>query len=341
MGDRIEIIRRRTLYAVFGFIMGVSAPLIWILIRLIFFPNPEQTIWVQIISDITKDSYNLALYGYMGFGTAVTMSTLGYFIGRATDELYQRTIELNAIHHDVAAQKEIFETQYKRLSTNIKSIHQINSRIQKSLDVQQVLSLCSEGLHDILGYERVNILMANSMRSHLYFFSAKGDDKGDSKGVTLPLDERGGVIFKCFNEKRLFLIDDIRKYPLDYQVQSPYDSIKQIRSRSFMLCPIVVKGESIGLFGIDNKFSQQALDETDLDTLKLFADQVALSITRINLLHAIDTLTTELEKTSLELLQNRESYYRHVLDLQTSVDSLTEKYCQYRVCIGRRHGIGG
>jgi methyl-accepting chemotaxis protein len=260
----------------------------------------------------------------MGFGTAVTMSTLGYFIGRATDELYQRTIELNAIHHDVAAQKEIFETQYKRLSTNIKSIHQINSRIQKSLDVQQVLSLCSEGLHDILGYERVNILMANSMRSHLYFFSAKGDDKGDSKGVTLPLDERGGVIFKCFNEKRLFLIDDIRKYPLDYQVQSPYDSIKQIRSRSFMLCPIVVKGESIGLFGIDNKFSQQALDETDLDTLKLFADQVALSITRINLLHAIDTLTTELEKTSLELLQNRESYYRHVLDLQTSVDSLTE-----------------
>lgn len=316
--------KRRILYAAIGFIMGVSAPLIWIMIRLIFFPVPEQTLWVQIISDITKDSYNLALYGYMGFGTAVTMSSLGYFIGKAADELYQRTEELNSMHHEAAAQKENFEAQYKRLGINIKSIHQINSRILKSLNVKEVLSLCSEGLHEILGYERVNILMADDMRSHLFFFSATGDAEIDTPGVKLPLDERGGVIFKCFKEKKLYLIDDIKKYPTDFQVQSPYDSIKQLRSRSFMLCPIVVKGESIGLFGIDNKFSQQALDETDLDTLKLFSDQVALSITRINLLHAIDTLTRELEKTSLELLQNRESHYRHVLDLQASVDSLTE-----------------
>jgi methyl-accepting chemotaxis protein len=320
----MEKIKRRILYAAIGFIMGVSAPLIWIVIRLIFFPNSEQTLWVQIISDITKDSYNLALYGYMCFGTAVTMSSLGYFIGRATDDLYQRTDELNSLHHEVAAQKEIFENQYKMLDANIKSIHQINSRIQKSLDVQEVLSLCCEGLHEILGYERVNILMADDMRSYLYFFSSTGDEEFDPTGVTLPLDERGGVIFKCFNEKKLYLIDDIGKYPHDFQVKSPYDSIKQIRSRSFMLCPVVVKGESIGLFGIDNKFSQRTLNETDIDTLKLFADQVALSITRINLLHAIDTLTSELEKTSLELLQNRESYYRHVRDLQAAIESLAE-----------------
>jgi methyl-accepting chemotaxis protein len=91
-----------------------------------------------------------------------------------------------------------------------------------------------------------------------------------------------------------------------------------------MLCPVVVKGESIGLFGIDNKFSKRALNETDIDTLKLFADQVAFVITRINLLDAIGTLTRELEKTSTELLKNREIYYRNVLNLQASVDSLAE-----------------
>jgi methyl-accepting chemotaxis protein len=320
----MERINRRILYAAIGFVMGVSAPLIWIVIRIVFFANPEQSLWVQIISDITRNSYNMALYGYMGFGTAMTMSSLGFFIGKGTDELYQRTEELDFLHHEVAAQKETLETQYKMLDTNIKSIHQINSRIQKSLEVQEVLSLCSEGLHFILGYERVNILMADEMRSHLYFFSATGDEGFDPTGVTLPLDERGGVIFKCFNEKKLYLIDDIGKYPAEFQVQPPYDSIKQIRSRSFMLCPVVVKGLSIGLFGIDNKFTQRALNETDIDTLKIFADQVALAITRINLLHAIDTLTRELEKTSTELLKNRDSYYRNVLNLQAAVDSLAE-----------------
>jgi methyl-accepting chemotaxis protein len=324
----MESISRRMLYAVIGFAMGISAPLIWIVIRLVFFPNPEQSLWAQIISDITRDPSNVALYTYMGFGTAVTISSLGYFIGKTTDELYQRTGELDALRDQVAAQKETFENRYEVLDTNIKHIHHISSMIQKSLNVQEVLSLCSKALHDILGYERVNILMADDTRSHLYFFSSTGfsseEEKFDLTGVTLPLDERGGVIYKCFNEKNLYLIDDIRKYPTDFQVQPPYDSIKQIRSRSFMLCPVVVKGESIGLFGIDNKFSKRALNETDIDTLKLFADQVAFVITRINLLHGIDTLTRELEKTTTELLKNRGSYDRNVLNLQAAVDSLAE-----------------
>ena len=126
------------------------------------------------------------------------------------------------------------------------------------------------------------------------------DDRGrgfDPAGVTLPLDERSGVIYKCFSEKKAYLIDDLGKYPADFRVQPPYDSIKPIRSRSFILCPIVVKGESIGLFGIDNKFTKRTLNETDTETIKLFADQVASAFTRINLLHAIDTLTRELGKT--------------------------------------------
>ncbi|HTP66107.1 MAG TPA: methyl-accepting chemotaxis protein [Geobacteraceae bacterium] len=327
-GSFIKRTGRRFLYAEVGFVMGISAPLIWIIIRLILFQNPEQSLWAQIVSDITRDGEHLALYCYMGFGTAVTMSSLGYFIGKATDELYRRGGEMDALHREVAEQKEVFENRYKMLDTNVKHIHQISSRIQKSLQCMEILSLCSEGLHNILGYERVNILMADETRSHLFFYSSTGfsseDDMTSLQGVKLPLDERGGVIFKCFNEKKLYLIDDIKKYPAEFQVRPPYDSVKQIRSKSFMLCPLVVKGESVGLFGIDNKYSQRALNETDIDTLKLFADQVALAMTRINLLSAIDNLTGELEKASAELLQKKESYHRNVFNLKAAVDSVFE-----------------
>jgi methyl-accepting chemotaxis protein len=315
---------RSTLYAVFGFVLGISAPLAWIVIRLIFFPQPGQSLWVQIVSDITKDSNNLALYIFMGAGTALVMSTLGYFIGKSSDELNIRAGQLDSLHQEVALQKEIFENRYKVLDNNIKNFHQISSRIQKSLDIQEVLTLCSEGLHEILMYERVNILMADDARSHLYFFSVTGTEGFDPKGVTIPLDERGGVIYKCFAEQKLYLIDDIGKYPADFHVQPPYNSIKPIRSRSFVLCPIVVKGEAIGLFAIDNKFTHRALNETDVDTLRLFSDQVASTITKINLLHAIDTLTKELGRTFTDLLQNRESYSRNVLNLKCAVDSLAE-----------------
>lgn len=316
--------KRSVLYALLGFILGITAPIAWVVIRLIFFPEPGLSFWDQVTSDITRSACQIGLYVYMGAGTALVMAGLGYFIGKAGDELHKRAGELDSLHTEVASQKEIFENRYLVLDNNIKNFHQIGSRIQKSLNVQEVLSLCAEGLHEILGYERVNILMADNNRTHLYFVAATGSEGFNPAGVTLPLDGRTGVIHKCFAEQKLFLIEDIGKYPDNFHVQPPFNSIRPIRSRSFVLCPIVVKGESVGLFGIDNKFTHRTLNDTDVDTIKLFADQAASAIVRINLLSAIDGLTLELGKTFTGLLTNRESHSRYVLSLRNSVESLAD-----------------
>jgi methyl-accepting chemotaxis protein len=86
----------------------------------------------------------------------------------------------------------------------------------------------------------------------------------------------------------------------------------------------VVKGESLGLFAIDNKLSHRTLNDTDVDTVRLFADQAASAITKTNLLRAIDTLTMELGNTFSGLLESRESYSRYLLSLQNSVESLSD-----------------
>ena len=315
---------RKVLYASLGFFLGISAPIAWIVIRIIFFPEPGLPLWDTIFGDITKSSLNTALYMYMGIGTALVMSLLGFFIGRATDELHRRAAELDALHHEVSSQKEIFENRYKVLDNNVKNFHQISHRMQKSLNIDEVLSLCAEGLHEILGYERVNILMADENRTNLYFVTVTGSEGFDPTGVTLPLDERSGVIFKSFDEKKLYFVEDISNYPTSFQVQPPFNTIRPIRSRSFILCPIVVKGESLGLFAIDNKLSHRVLNDTDVDTVRLFADQAASAITKTNLLHAIDTLTMELGNTFSGLLENRESYSRYLLSLQNSVESLSD-----------------
>lgn len=316
--------KRKALYAIFGFFLGISAPIAWILIRLVFFPEPGMSFWSQIVGDITKNGQNIALYCYMGIGTAFVMSFLGFFIGRATDELFKRAAELDMLHHEVSSQKEIFENRYKVLDNNVKNFHQISHRMQKSLNINEVLSLSAEGLHDILGYERVNILMADDDQQNLRFVAVTGSEGFNPAGVTLPLDERSGVINMCFQEQKLYFIEDISNHPPSYQVQPPFNTIRPIRSRSFILCPIVAKGESLGLFAIDNKLSHRALNDTDVDTVKLFADQAASAITKVNLLHAIDTLTMELGNTFSGLLEKRESYSRYLLSLQNSVESLSD-----------------
>jgi methyl-accepting chemotaxis protein len=311
------------LFSVGGFLLGVFAPVGWIAIRLLFYFDAKRGLADQIVFDILKDSEHFALYNYMGAGTALVLATMGYLIGKNGDDLHERAIELDRLHQEVAEQKEVFENRYKVLDRNIKNFHQISSKIQKSLSLDEVLLLCAEGLHDVLGYERVNILMSDDGKS-LRFFTAIGTEGFDPDDVVMPIDASIGVIGKCFLEHKVYLIDDMSRYPDDYHLQSPHNNLAPLRSRSFILCPIVVKNASIGVFGIDNKNSHRALNDSDVDTIMLFADQVASAVTRINLLNSIDTLTSEMESSFKFLLASRDQYSRNVANLRDGVDSVAD-----------------
>jgi methyl-accepting chemotaxis protein len=309
-------------YALLGVFLGIGAPVTWLLIKVLFFADGHEALFSQLFAELTASPVNIALYLFMGAGTSAVMGSLGFFIGKSSDELSERAVELDLLHKEVNAQKELFENRYKVLDNNIKNFHVISSRIQKSMDIPEVLTLCAEGLHDILGYERVNIFMVDELKQNLRFIISTGAEE-DVKGQMIPLDQRSGVIFKCYAEKKLFMVDDIRRFPEEFHLKPPCDAIKAIRSNNFIICPLVVKGEAIGIFGIDNKYSKRALNDTDVDTVKLFVDQAASSVTRINLLHAINSLTTELEKSFSEILKRREEYSANIITLEGAVSSMS------------------
>lgn len=322
MSGQLRVHGRGFLYAAIGLSMALIAPAVWAVLRLAVFYDPAVPLWTQIAADATAGAQGVLLYCFIGGGAALMASVAGYIIGNSGIKLRERARELENLHGEVTSQKELYEARYRALDENIKKFHRISARIQKSLDVNEVLNLCTQGLHDILGFERVNVLMADGERKSLHFLIATGSEGFNPEGLVLPLDHRMGAIYKCFDEKKMYVVEDIKKCHRDYYLQPPYDNIKPLRSRSFVLCPIVVKGESIGLFGIDNVISRRMANESDEDTIRLFADQAAAAITRINLLKAVDTLTSELEKTFSDFLRKREMYSATMYNMKTAIDSL-------------------
>jgi methyl-accepting chemotaxis protein len=318
----IPNLQRKLKYAILGIILGIGAPVTWMMIKILFFPEGGDTFPGQIILELTSSAENISLYLFMGFGTSIVMGSLGFFIGKSGDELNDRALELNQLHQEADSQKDLFENRYKILDNNIKNFHQISSRIQRSMDFPEVLKLCADGLHDILGYERVNIFTLDETGDNLRFVISTGAEE-DVKGHRIPLDERSGVIYKCCAEKKLFLVDDISRFPEEFHLKPPCNSIKALRSNNFIVCPLVVKGETIGVFAIDNKYSKRALNDTDVDTIKLFVDQAGSAATRINLLSAIHTLTTELERSFSEILHRREDYSSNIITLEGAVSSMS------------------
>ncbi len=317
-------IDRHWVYAFGGFLLGVSAPIGWVLLRLALFWDGRLSLWQQVVGDVSQSNEHIALYCYMGGGTAVVLGLCGFFIGKATQQIHERASSLDEANRAIALQKSEFEGKFRDLNKSIKNFHSINTHIQKSIDQREVLRLAADGLHEVLGYDRVNVLMVNAGRKILEFHASRGSGSEGDSDVSLPLDPRAGAIYKCISEKRIILVEDMNTVSKDFRLQAPCDKIPQLRSRSFILCPIIVRDEAIGLFGVDNRKRLKKLDDTDLDTVKLFADQVSSTLTKINLLDAVESLTNELEHTFAELLKYREEHARLDRSLKQATGSTGE-----------------
>lgn len=293
-------------YTAFGMVLGIMAPLGWIFLRLILFWKTGESLGSQVVDDIVRSPQQMALYTYMCLGTAGVLGLFGFFIGRSTQQIHDRARKLNILNHEIDEQKAVFERRFRDLDHSIKNFHIINTDLQKTIDRDEVVQLAASGLHEVIGFDRVNILMVDPGDEQMTFAVSKGVKlENTSSGTSIPLDERAGCLFKAMRDRQVIFVEDIGKMPDDYLLKPPYDSIPQIRSRSFILCPIIVRDHAVGLLAVDNKYKHRQMDDTDVDTVKLFADQVSASLTRINLLEMMGKLTQQLEQTFTDFLRYR------------------------------------
>jgi methyl-accepting chemotaxis protein len=304
----LESVRSEWTFAVVGIALGVAAPIGWQLLRQLFYSDPSLGFFAEIYANLFGSSQAFALFLYMGVGTSFVLGTCGRLIGRGIIKMHERAEKLDRLNFEIAVQKEKFEQRFQTLNNNLKNFHSINTHIQKSLDIKEVLHLAADGLHDILGYDRVNVLMVNPEKKCLEFVASRGGSEEITSSITLPLDHRAGALFKAIEGNRLLMVEDITRLPKEFHLQPPCDTIRQLRSKNFIICPISVHDEVIGLFGVDNKLRRMPMTDTDVDTVKLFAVQVASTIVKINLLRAAENLTDELEETFSELLGFRSEH---------------------------------
>jgi methyl-accepting chemotaxis protein len=295
-------------YALIGFLLGLTAPVGWVLLRFALFGESGLSVYQQTLGYFLDTPQELVLVTYMGGGSAMVLATFGFFIGRAAEQINLRANRLNELNQTAASQKQEFERKYHDLNKRINNFHLISAGIQKTMDLQELITLTANGLHEVMDFDRVNILVVDHEQQQLRIAVSFGSGDRSSVSKSLPLDERAGVFYKAAKEKRHYLVDDINLMPADFKMKPPFDKIAAFRSRSFLVSPVVVNGVTEMVVGVDNKTSGRGLEEGDIDTLKLFASQLSGSIIRLRLFSAVEALTKELEHTFAQFLQFRQDY---------------------------------
>jgi HD-GYP domain-containing protein (c-di-GMP phosphodiesterase class II) len=222
--------------------------------------------------------------------------------------------------------------QIERNHDNAVLTSEIGESISRRAGSADVLSSVAKACEKWLDYDRCMILLADCDRQRLVFGAGYGHEEKQLRllrQTAFHLDNPGsrGVFTVCFTQQRSFLVNSLEEIEKDLSLRSVYFA-RELDAASFICCPIVSNGESIGILAVDNIKTKRPLTETDRSLLIGVASVVGMS------------LRTE------DLLRSKDRQFRSILHaLAASIDARdpltrghSEKVMEY--ALGMCHELG-
>jgi len=260
----------------------------------------------MIVNDYRTSAYAKPLFLERTDFTAVIAEPLLYHdrlvgvltlnkTGQLFTEQDHETLGLLAAQAAIAIENARLYTAIGESRSKLEELHRLGSAIQETMTLQERLNLILKGAQTVLGFDRINILLADSENRMLKAVASVGVDE-PLEQIQAPLGPEGGGIAKAFLEQSEIVWDGDGPVPVEWRLAHPYAEISAFRSKAFVDIPLLVRGQAIGVFGADNKLSKKAISPETVRLLRTYAAQAALAIDNARLYEAVTEYARELER---------------------------------------------
>jgi len=165
----------------------------------------------------------------------------------------------------------------------LQELQTLGLAMQEGRSVRDCLDLVLRGAQTVLGFERLNVLLADPEKRMLQAAASLGAEE-PLEEIRVPLGPEGGGIAMAFLEQRDIVLGGDGPVPEGWRLAHPNSEIGAFRSRGFVIVPLIVRGQAIGVLGADNKFSRKPIAKDTVILLRTFAAQAALAIENARLL---------------------------------------------------------
>jgi HD-GYP domain-containing protein (c-di-GMP phosphodiesterase class II) len=171
---------------------------------------------------------------------------------------------------------------------NSRLTNEIGETITSQTNIEDVLIKVVQLFQKRLNYDRGMIMLANADETRLIFragFGYKKDKLNILKKSAFHLDrpDATGLFISCFKEQIPYLINDIKEIGPKLSSRS-LAFAREMGAQSFICCPIICDGSSLGILAVDNLKSKKPLVESDLSLLQGIAHVIGISVRNVELL---------------------------------------------------------
>ncbi|GFO56071.1 histidine kinase [Geomonas sp. Red276] len=164
---------------------------------------------------------------------------------------------------------------------NARMVNEVGQAISRQSDIDEVLESVIMALENRLRYDRCLILLADEGPSELTFrtgFGYRGDQLELLRQTSFKLHPNSnGVLVRTFREQRPVLVNDLAEVGPHHAARSAAFT-EMMAAQSFICCPIVYEGESLGVLAVDNVRTKRLLVQSDMTLLMGIAPVIGMSI---------------------------------------------------------------
>ncbi len=160
--------------------------------------------------------------------------------------------------------------------------NEVGQAISKQIDVDAILRNVFEVLQKRLDYDRGMILLADEEKTRLIFsagfgYSVEQQNLLQKTSFHLDRPESKGVFVISFREQKPFLVNDFDDIKTNLSSHS-LTFAKKLGAQSFIVCPIVCDGESVGILAVDNVVTKKPLIQSNMSLLMGTATVIGIGI---------------------------------------------------------------
>jgi len=227
-------------------------------------------------------------------------------------------------------QTEAERDHLRKVTRYMEQAYRISTAMQEALSLKDLVTRVLEAAQEVVSVDRLQSWVLTREGDGLAFRSAVGlsEEEENSIGerMVVPLADAGAMAAAC-HTKRTLVFDEAHPLPAGLRLTSPFSEVKALRSKSFVVVPMVTSGRAVGVLVADNKYTRTPIPEQTVEILPTFASHAAVAVENIRLFRQLEARSADLAR-SVEELKALTEVGRAVsstLDLDTVLDTIISR----------------
>ncbi len=190
-----------------------------------------------------------------------------------------------------------------------KRLLEIGNALTSTLDSNQLFQHILHAAAELTGSEGASLILIGEGGNDLYFKESLGPRSEDVKRVRFPLDEHSLAGFAIQNRKML-RVNDVRRDPRHSKV---VDEAVQFTTKSLLVCPVIYRGEPLGVIEAINKTDPGGFTDTDEKYMEVLCGQAAIALQNAETMGRLTNFFNESVEILIEILEKHDRVSRHHL----------------------------